>query len=89
MSNQGYGEGELSGADRGVAKQSNIQQNQLANLKDSKARLNTPIHAKRQMRIICIGAGASGLCFAHKLQRSFTNFCLTVYEKNRGVSGTW
>ena len=36
------------------------------------------IHHERQMRIICIGAGASGLCFAYKLQRSFHNFSLTV-----------
>ncbi len=36
------------------------------------------IHHERQIRIICIGAGASGLCFAYKLQRSFRNFSLTV-----------
>ena len=36
------------------------------------------IHHERPMRIICIGAGASGLCFAYKLQRSFRNFSLTV-----------
>ena len=47
------------------------------------------IHTERHMRIICIGAGPSGLCFAYKLQRSFTNFSLAVYEKNVGVSGTW
>lgn len=41
------------------------------------------------MRIICIGAGASGICLAYKVQRSFSNFELTVYEKNAGVSGTW
>jgi cation diffusion facilitator CzcD-associated flavoprotein CzcO len=52
-------------------------------------RLNGPIHAERHMKIICIGAGASGLCFAYKLQRSFNNFDLTVYEKNKEVSGTW
>ena len=28
--------------------------------------------------IICIGAGASGLCLAYKLQRSFQKFTLTV-----------
>ena len=36
------------------------------------------IHHERPMRIICIGAGASGLYFAYKLQRSFRNFSLTV-----------
>ena len=80
MSNQGYGEGKLPGADRGAPKQSDIQQSQILNLRDSKARRDAPIHSERQMRVICIGAGASGLCFAYKLQRSFTNFSLTVYE---------
>lgn len=52
-------------------------------------RLMGPIHAERHVRIICVGAGASGLCFAYKLQRSFRNFTLTVYEKNTEISGTW
>ncbi|KAF2801811.1 FAD/NAD(P)-binding domain-containing protein [Mytilinidion resinicola] len=41
------------------------------------------------MRIIVIGAGASGLCLAYKLQRSFENFSLKVFEKNSNISGTW
>ena len=48
-----------------------------------------PIHNPRNLRIICIGAGVSGLCFAYKLQRSFENFELIIYEKNAQVSGTW
>ena len=52
-------------------------------------RLNNPIHHQRRIHIICIGAGASGLLFAYKLQRSFENYSLTVYEKNEGVAGTW
>ncbi|KAG5725051.1 putative sterigmatocystin biosynthesis monooxygenase stcW [Termitomyces sp. T112] len=41
------------------------------------------------MKIICIGAGASGLLLAYKLQRSFNNFELVLYEKNEDISGTW
>ncbi|KAF8645072.1 hypothetical protein AX16_008130 [Volvariella volvacea WC 439] len=52
-------------------------------------RWTRPIQAERKLRVICIGAGASGLQFAYKLQRSFTNIDLTVYEKNKGVAGTW
>ena len=52
-------------------------------------RLNKPIYHRRQIHIICIGAGASGLLFAYKLQRSFEDFSLTIYEKNEGVAGTW
>ena len=36
------------------------------------------IHQERHIRIICIGAGASGLCLAYKLQRSFRTFTLAV-----------
>ncbi|KAI9676583.1 MAG: hypothetical protein M1822_008297 [Bathelium mastoideum] len=41
------------------------------------------------MKIACIGAGASGLCFAYKLQRSFEQFSLTIFEKNAEVGGVW
>lgn len=52
-------------------------------------RLEAPVHAEKHLRIICIGAGASGLLVAYKLQKHFKNFTLAVYEKNEGVSGTW
>lgn len=39
------------------------------------------IHHERPIRVICIGAGASGLLLAYKLQRSFHNFTLTVNKK--------
>ena len=52
-------------------------------------RVAQPIHTERPMKIICIGAGASGLLFAYKLQRSFEKFDLTIYEKNADIAGTW
>ena len=42
------------------------------------------VHHERFIRIICIGAGASGLCFAYKLQRSFRNFSLSVCAPDLG-----
>ncbi|KAF7770364.1 hypothetical protein Agabi119p4_6338 [Agaricus bisporus var. burnettii] len=48
-----------------------------------------PIHHQRHLKVIGIGAGASGLLFAYKLQRSFENFDLTLYDKNADVGGTW
>lgn len=48
-----------------------------------------PIHDERPLKIICAGAGASGLLFAYKLQRSFENFELILYEKNEDIGGTW
>ena len=44
---------------------------------------------KRQLKVVCIGAGASGLYVAYKLQRHFDNFQLTIFEKNVDISGTW
>lgn len=51
--------------------------------------LGGPIHSEREMKIIVVGAGASALCFAYKLQRSFQKFSLKLYEKNPEISGTW
>ncbi|KAJ9144942.1 Cyclohexanone monooxygenase [Pleurostoma richardsiae] len=51
--------------------------------------ITKPLYDERDMKIICIGAGASGLVFAYKLQRSFEKFSLTIYEKNTELSGTW
>lgn len=56
---------------------------------DVQRRLRRPIHDEKHIRIICVGAGASGLCFAYKLQRSFRNFELQIYEKNEEIAGTW
>ena len=53
------------------------------------SRAQKPIHEPRHLRVICIGAGASGLLLSYKLQRSFEHFNLTIYEKNERVSGTW
>jgi 2-polyprenyl-6-methoxyphenol hydroxylase-like FAD-dependent oxidoreductase len=36
------------------------------------------IFAERSVKIICIGAGASGLLLAYKLSRHFDNYNLTV-----------
>jgi cation diffusion facilitator CzcD-associated flavoprotein CzcO len=43
----------------------------------------------RKLKVICVGAGASGLLIAYKLQRHFDDFELEIFEKNPEVSGTW
>ncbi|QPC60765.1 hypothetical protein HYE67_002996 [Fusarium culmorum] len=40
------------------------------------------IHEPRPMRVICIGAGISGIAAAYKAQRQLVNTELIVYEKN-------
>ncbi|KAI2636933.1 FAD/NAD(P)-binding domain-containing protein [Hypomontagnella submonticulosa] len=47
------------------------------------------IHNERFVKVICIGAGASGILLAYKLARDFKNYSLTIYDKNPDVSGTW
>ncbi|PKY00472.1 FAD/NAD(P)-binding domain-containing protein [Aspergillus campestris IBT 28561] len=41
------------------------------------------------MRVIVIGAGASGIYMAYKLKYNFTDFVLDIYEKNADIGGTW
>lgn len=49
-----------------------------------------PIYqVQRRLKVVVVGAGASGLLLAYKLQRHFDNVDVTVFEKNAAVSGTW
>lgn len=48
-----------------------------------------PLHTKRHLRIICVGAGAAGLQIAYKAERALENIDLQIYEKNSDVGGTW
>lgn len=53
---------------------------------DTNKPINTP---RRKLKVVCVGAGASGLLVAYKLQRHFDDFELTIYEKNTELTGTW
>lgn len=48
-----------------------------------------PLGRTKHVRIVCIGAGASGLNMIRTLRRNLTDYELVVYEKNGGVGGTW
>ena len=41
------------------------------------------------IRIIHVGAGATGLCAAYKMERQLNDYELVCYEKNSEVGGTW
>ncbi|KEZ43472.1 4-hydroxyacetophenone monooxygenase [Scedosporium apiospermum] len=43
----------------------------------------------RKLRIIHVGAGATGLCTAFKFERQLTDYELVCYEKNDEIGGTW
>lgn len=43
----------------------------------------------RPLKIIHVGMGASGMLFAHKVEKFLQNFTLVCYEKNPVIGGTW
>ena len=48
-----------------------------------------PLHQKRPMRLIIVGAGAAGLEIAYKVQRQMENISFEIFEKNTDIGGTW
>jgi hypothetical protein len=51
-----------------------------------------PAFTRRKLKIICVGAGYSGLTLAHKIKHELkledvVDF--VIYEKNPEVGGTW
>ena len=54
--------------------------------------LDKPLFAERKLRVVCIGAGFSGLILAHKIKYDWKmdDFIeLQIYEKNDDIGGTW
>ncbi|KAH6868165.1 putative monooxygenase [Alternaria rosae] len=50
---------------------------------------DTILGHSRPLRVICIGAGATGIDLAYKMKRHLTSFELQIYEKNPELGGTW
>jgi len=48
-----------------------------------------PFGEPRKLRIITLGAGASGLNVARQVEQHLKNVVLQIYEKNSDVGGTW
>lgn len=48
-----------------------------------------PYSTPRKLRIIHIGAGASGITFSKFAEDRLQNVELQIYEKNHDVGGTW
>ena len=46
-------------------------------------------YEKRHLRIVVVGAGATGLQIAYKAERVLENVDLQIYEKNSDIGGTW
>lgn len=47
------------------------------------------IHDGRPIRIVCVGAGFSGLCAAVHFQDHLTDYELQIYERGDDVGGVW
>jgi cation diffusion facilitator CzcD-associated flavoprotein CzcO len=48
-----------------------------------------PIDAKRPLRVICVGAGISGIITAIRFPQRIPDLELQIYEKNADITGTW
>lgn len=48
-----------------------------------------PLGSTRHIRIVGIGAGASGLNLIRTLRLNLTDYEVLIYEKNADVGGTW
>jgi cation diffusion facilitator CzcD-associated flavoprotein CzcO len=48
-----------------------------------------PIDTDRPMKVVCIGAGMSGILTAIRFPQRIQNLDLTIYEKNDDIGGTW
>lgn len=70
---------------------------QSLSLKDSKPAnwvpiAEQPIFSARKLRVVCIGAGLSGLTLAYKIKHEYAlgkDVDFTIYEKNSSIGGTW
>ena len=48
-----------------------------------------PLGTRRKLRVITIGAGASGLNLARQIELHMQDVEHVIYEKNGDVGGTW
>ena len=49
-----------------------------------------PMRTARPLKVICCGAGISGLNLAHEIESgNFGNCEFTIFEKNSDLGGTW
>lgn len=48
-----------------------------------------PLFTRRRIRVICVGAGATGIQFAYKAERLLRDVDIQIYDKNHDVGGTW
>ncbi len=50
---------------------------------------NRSIDESRPLKVICIGAGISGILAAIRLPQYVPDIDITIYDKNEELGGTW
>ena len=50
---------------------------------------NRSVDTVRPLKVICIGAGISGILAAINLPQAVRNLDLVIYDKNEELGGTW
>lgn len=50
---------------------------------------DAPIDQGRPIKVVCIGAGMSGIICGVRFPQRIRNLDLTIYEKNDDVGGVW
>lgn len=68
-------------------KTANIETNPIA--REPYSILEQPLGTAKHVRIVGIGAGASGLNLIRTFRRNLKNYEHVVYEKNDKIGGTW
>ncbi|USW52058.1 Putative flavin monooxygenase, FAD/NAD(P)-binding domain superfamily [Septoria linicola] len=56
---------------------------------NERALYDRPIDDDRRLKLICIGAGYSGILTAIRFPQRIQNLDLVIYEKNDDIGGTW
>ncbi|KAI1613103.1 hypothetical protein EDD36DRAFT_488132 [Exophiala viscosa] len=56
---------------------------------DSRPLYDRPIDANRKIKVVCLGAGYSGILTAIRFPQHIPNLELVIYEKNADIGGTW
>ena len=56
---------------------------------DTKPLSEHAIDANRRIKVICLGAGYSGILTAIRFPQHIANLELVIYEKNDDIGGTW
>jgi len=56
---------------------------------DTRPLYERPIDANRKIKVVCLGAGYSGILTAIRFPQHIPNLELIIYEKNADIGGTW